>query len=368
MNRKKSSPRKKKKTKKECMMRLLVSIFILWIVPFFGYSEALDDFLFTVQCDGFEAGSGFILHDQGESWLVSNCHVVEGDKKVVFVGMVDDSNSFDLPEKIQVASNRDAVRFRVDTPDGFSLARDCSFDEEVFAFGNSDGKGIVTKSEGKIVGKGRGKIEVTCEIIPGNSGGPVINITNEVIGLSTFIIVAPEEKNSDNSQWLSKFTMIKGTRYEGTRRFAIPLHDAKWQEVDLSTFQKESVEAKSVIDQCEKFYGIISSISYKYPIHEGNGSIISRSWIRNYNRKLRKYGYWDGKSRYIIRSSKFDSFIRTLENWLEDLSEAALKLSESVQEESEKVTVKYYQEKLLEQVNDLEDAARLLEESAADQR
>ena len=56
------------------------------------------------------------------------------------------------------------------------------------------------------------------------------------------------------------------------------------------------------------------------------------------------------------------------ENWLEDLSEAALKLSESVQEESEKLTVKYYQEKLLEQVNDLEDAARLLEESAADQR
>ncbi|MBT8042101.1 MAG: serine protease [Pontiella sp.] len=345
------------------MLRLLLSILALWLLPFLGFAEALDGYLFTVQREGEEAGSGFLLHDRGKSWLVSNRHVVEGNEKVVFVGMTDASRTYELQERIQVATNRDAVRFRVDEPEGFALGGDCSFDDEVFAFGNSDGKGVVTKSAGKVIGKGRGEIEVTCEIIPGNSGGPVVNSEDKVIGLATFIIVPPSEHGT---QRLSNLKMFEGTRYEETRRFAVPLHDAKWQEVELATFQSEAVDAAALYGQYDQFYGMTAGVFLHYRLSEGDGEVLSRSWVRSYNRKLGKCGYRYGSGRFVVRSGKQDSLERALQGWQEDLSEAALEVSKTLRKEAEDFTVKYYQLDLLERADDLEEVAKQLLEHAAD--
>ena len=352
------------------MLRLLLFTLIFWSLIVYGFADASDDFLFTVQRDGQEAGSGFLIHERGKSWLVSNRHVVEGDAQVLFAGMLDSTRTFVLPERVQIASNRDAVRFRVDLPDGFSLGDDCSFDEEVFAFGNSDGKGVITKSAGKVVGKGRGEIEITCDIIPGNSGGPVINEDDEVVGLATDLIEPPSGHDPEGGQFLNNLNVIEGTRYEETRRFAVPLHDAKWQEVDLATFQSESMQAGELFELCDQFFNTLVRICLHYPLIEGNGEIQSPSWIRSYNRKLEKYGYYSRSSqRYIIRSGKQDSMDRALQNWLEDLSEKGEEMSESLREEAEDFVVKYYQMALLERADDLEDTAReLLELAEDDQR
>ena len=114
---------------------------------------SLEDCLFTVQKDGRESGSGFLLKDTNGIWMVSNDHVVKQDGEIKFIGMTDESRVYTLPETIEVAANRDAVRFKTEESDGFVLTDACSFDEKVFAFGNSGGLGVITKSEGKVVGK-----------------------------------------------------------------------------------------------------------------------------------------------------------------------------------------------------------------------
>ena len=162
--------------------------------------------------------------------------------------------------------------------------------------------------------------------------------------------------------------MFEGTRYEEARRFAVPLHDAKWQEVDLASFQSESVKADALLEQCNEFYGMLASVYLRYPMKEGDGEILSRSWIRSYNRKLSKCGYRYGSMRFVIHSGKQDTFVRALRGWLEDLGEAALKMAETLREETEDFNIKYYQRELLEQADDLEDAAELLELAVADLR
>ena len=340
-------------------MKWVIGIAVLMGCVAVEATDALENQLFTVRRDQREAGSGFLLHDGEQSWLVSNCHVVEGDADVEFVGMTDSSRVIAMPDFIDVAANRDAVRFASDESGGFSLGSDCSFDDVVFAFGNSDGKGVVTKSEGTVVGKGRGEIEVTCDIIPGNSGGPVINESNEVVGISTFLITPPSDLSAQTEGLLHTLKMFEGTRYEKTRRFAVPVHDADWQRVERAVFRTESIAIEPLREQVLRLNSAIISVFLCAWIDEECEDVLSHSWVRRYHRKLKDCGYYHAESeRYWIRSGRRDSFNRSMRRWLEDLSETAAEMADALREESDDFSIQYYRNEIMEKAEGLERSAR----------
>lgn len=343
------------------------------VLVFFAAGQAfggsLDDCLFTVRSDHRECGSAFLMKQDDASWMVSNCHVVRGFGTIEYVGMTDSSRVFALPETIEVATNRDAVRFLAGGGGGFTLTDQYEFDDPVFAFGNSAGAGVVTKSKGKIVGKGRGEIEVTCEIIPGNSGGPVVNAKNEVIGISTYIIMAPGKQYSSSSANLLRILQTrKGTRYEDdTRRFAVSLHDAKWQSVSRDVFKAEAALAQVFDDQFGQYGVIMASVFYNRPVNEEKADVFPGSWLRSYNNKLADMGYYysDGDS-YVLRAGRQDSFRRTLKKWIADLDKKAKELASDCEKQAQMFVVVYFRNQLLEQAEELHSIRKELAKASID--
>lgn len=271
------------------------NVILLLIVLFCGMALAdsekmkIEDFLFTVESDDGSRGSAFLMKDADGVWMVSNCHVVTGKKPIRFINMRKKDCVWQLPEELEVAEDRDAIRFRVTETDGLVLASDYSFDDEVSAFGNSGGFGVVTKNKGQIVGQGVAEIEVTCAIIEGNSGGPVINSTNEVVGIATFIL-KPRTVNDVLSEILNGVNRqtkpSEGTRYENIRRFAIPLKDAVWQKTSVSTFEAESALFKGRLEECNLSVVIVTMMCSRLRINETEAEyLVPSSTIRKYNRE-----------------------------------------------------------------------------------
>lgn len=340
-----------------------------------GFAESLEDRLFTVQRDGRESGSGFLLKETNNVWMVSNYHVVRGDADIQFVGMVDKTRSYALPKTVEIAADRDAVRFAVAETGGFPTADDCSFDDEVLAFGNSGGAGVVTKSKGTVVGKGRGEIEVTCEIIPGNSGGPVLNSSNEVIGIATFIIKAPAAAvsaelvgtlpDAERERLVEKMKETHGTRYENTRRFAVPLEATEWQQVELDTFKNESKAFEQIDDRFDRFNKAVSLVYQAKLLPADDDNLFAQGWVRNYNSGLREYGYYNSSSgRFYISAGRKESFYRAYGRWLKALSGTAERLSTEFCEATNELTVLYFQKEIGERAEKLNRTSSELLKSA----
>jgi len=345
-------------------LKRIISSAILFAVC--AVSEgSMEDFLFTVRRDGREVGSGFLLKDGSGVWMTSNCHVVQRGREIKFIGMVDDSRVYALPNKIEVAANRDAVRFLTGGTNGLTLTAAAAFDETVFAFGNSDGLGVITRGEGKVVGKGRGQIEITCEIIPGNSGGPVVNTRDEVIGIAAFGISVPAVKiaaelsgtvsAAERARLTEKIKEHYGTRYTETRRFAVPVHDAEWQAVDLDLFREESRRYEEAADRCSRFSAAVEAVFRSRVISQKDEDLFPRGWVKDYNHDLRNF---QGAGRKEL-------FDRAFGRWIQNLSETAAGLAGEIREQAEDLTVLYFRNELMERVDRLNRNHRELRDIAA---
>jgi hypothetical protein len=345
---------KKQKVIMRC--KLLLAVTLLSAV-YSVSADSLENLLFTVRRDDRECGSAFLASEAGRVWMMSNYHVVKGDAAIEFIGMTDRSRVYSLPEKFEVSKDRDAIRFQLEETNGFTVASGCEFDDEVLAFGNSGGAGVITKSKGTVVGRGRGQIEVTCEIIPGNSGGPVINARNEVVGIATFIIKASISGLSDEQlallpdaerdRIIEKTKETKGTRYTDTRRFAVPVCDTQWQAVSLTVFKEESVRFEALDEKYDRFNEAIVNVFKARSMSTKNAELFSRSWVNNYNDELDEYGYYSSESgRFYIKSGRKESFYRAYGRWLRALSEVAERTSNEYAEESENLTISYFKQEI----------------------
>jgi hypothetical protein len=167
----------------------------------------------------FGGGSGFLVRLDGAAYIVTNQHVLQGtqarDVKITFA-----DGSPAMPTSAEIATgNIDLVRLRFETK---RHPLDCAKSlptagSSVVAIGNSLDSGVVTVNPGEIAGVGADDIEVSCEIVPGNSGGPLIDEAGHVLGVATRIEYADKERAT------------KDTRYENDRRFCTRLHDGmRW--------------------------------------------------------------------------------------------------------------------------------------------
>ena len=166
-------------------------------------------------------GSGFVVEDQGRKFIVTNQHVLLGATKDEIEITTTDGAKL-LPAALQIVPDLDLARIEVaEAPVSLSLAAGADIDEVVATVGNSLDAGVITLNAGTVKGVGAGEVEVDCEVVPGQSGGPLINAAGQAIGVTTYILFADEDRATED------------TRYAQKRYFTVRLtNDTPWTTVD----------------------------------------------------------------------------------------------------------------------------------------
>ena len=172
------------------------------------------------------SGSGFVVKERMRCYLYTNEHIVRKAKNKPRAVTLDGASI--VLGSFELAKGRDLVRFEIESLDqGLEMSSGLpDINKDVVVFGNSDGAGVVTALNGKIVGIGPKLIEVSAEFVQGNSGSPVLLLDGSVVGIATFAIDA-----SDSENWLKK-----DTRFNGIRRFALRLEKVDWKSMDWELY------------------------------------------------------------------------------------------------------------------------------------
>ncbi|MEN3944022.1 serine protease [Prosthecobacter sp. SYSU 5D2] len=211
-------------------------------VPGAAVSSFDPNCLVLIRTDG-GAGSGFIASTGGKSYVYTNAHVLCGTpgsftKKIVSIKTAS-GRTLPLPPELELSDSYDAnspgglediARFPVTLLEGETAYEIKPFDvtgsmnRNVVAYGNSAGMDVVTSLKGQILGLGTDRIEISCEIVGGNSGGPVVlEDAKQVIGISTYL-----SAKGTRDIW------SKNTVFDGVRRFAVrPEQVTKWRKMSL---------------------------------------------------------------------------------------------------------------------------------------
>ena len=178
-------------------------------------------------------GTGFLCEMDGKKYFVTNKHVADQRGRIVAKFVDGTKMTFSLDSSIDVAENRDLVRFVVSTdlPCLYPSSDTPRIGERIEFYGNAGGGEVITMTAGKILAVGMERIEIDCPIQGGNSGSPLVLASDgKVIGVTT----------------LSKFNRLNndlskvGTRYDPkvklTREFAVRFSGVSWRNMSYKSF------------------------------------------------------------------------------------------------------------------------------------
>lgn len=177
------------------------------------------------------SGTGFLCHADGEVWVYTAAHVMSGNNRI----KVRDhkGNIYQDFEFMECAEDADLVRLKPKNQelDGLKITppgESPSVGDAVVAIGNSLGAGSLSGEPGKVISIEEDMWEVDTEIIPGNSGGPVLSLANQgVIGIVTHLIVPFQGESSLANK-------------PQTKRYAARLDKKReWRRMPISRFVKE---------------------------------------------------------------------------------------------------------------------------------
>lgn len=147
--------------------------------------------------------SGIIIDTQGN--VVTSNHVLDGAKPDGIAVVLVDGRRFTVESVGRDAQNDVAVLRMAAPPRDLSAARFGDSDsaevgEWVLAVGSPLGleqtitAGIISGRAhlaGQAAGSGQGYLQTDAKVNPGNSGGPLVNLDGEVLGLSSMISAGP---------------------------------------------------------------------------------------------------------------------------------------------------------------------------------
>lgn len=169
-------------------------------------------------------GTGFLLNDKGSVYLYTCLHCIT-DYDVI---TAHDSQGRLLElNNLEMCEGRDLVRFRIDEVEGGLFMADgneVTPNVSVFAYGDTMGGGVMTENKGKILAVGNEKIEISSEVLQGNSGGPVVLENGKVVGVVS-------------SGSVNNTIFAKDTRYEKVRKFAERIDGGIWFDANYEDYR-----------------------------------------------------------------------------------------------------------------------------------
>jgi S1-C subfamily serine protease len=200
------------------------------------------------------SGTAFIAQDADQFYVYTNVHVASSgpiqfidfrgkSRRVSNRGeVVADSESLTMERGI------DVVRFPLlESPDywlRFANRETIEKKPTVWTLGDSGGERILKTLEGRVTGVGPSKIEVDCQFVQGNSGGPIVTANGEVVGIASYMI-------TDKSIW------AKGTVQEVRRMAWIPGGNPNWIETSIDQLEKE----EALVRNCYVTTGMLWLVS-----------------------------------------------------------------------------------------------------------
>lgn len=189
-------------------------------------------------------GSGFLAQDNGRAFAYTNQHVIAGTPLDQVVITSTDGTRY-VAEAIEVMPAADLARLRVNATAGLLIGDPARLEDRVAVYGNSQGAGVTTLSRGKVLGVSADQLEVTSEIVPGNSGGPVLNQAGEVVGISTFLTRG--EPGGASARGGEGDWTLNNTRYSKPRRFALRItRGMDWQEQSPAIYVAQSRKVRDL--------------------------------------------------------------------------------------------------------------------------
>lgn len=169
----------------------------------FGFSDPFFDQFFGAPQDVNEpeteevevgGGSGFVISEDG--LIATNRHVVE-DPDATYTVVFDDGTKHDA-EIVDLDELNDFAILRIDAEGLMPLplgdSDSLSEGQAVIAIGNTLGeysntvtKGVVSGLSRDLGGEYSGLVQTDAAINQGNSGGPLLNLSGEVVGINTAV-------------------------------------------------------------------------------------------------------------------------------------------------------------------------------------
>ena len=225
------------------------------------------------------SGTGFLAREDLTVYFYSNYHVIAGAKELKISAV--DGDELDLPTQVEVSVNRDLIRFPIAGKDGLKMAAGCTVKEPIHTFGDAGGVGVIRRLDGAIIAKGPEKLEISAKIIPGNSGGPVLNRKGEVVGVVTYML-----RHSDLPDWIRE-----GTPFSGTRRMAVRVHGAKWVRMPVADFARHTQYLRTVrMDMVRAIIAAHTAVVHPYEValEEGFSYELMNGWAKKYNMGVAK--------------------------------------------------------------------------------
>lgn len=136
-------------------------------------------------------GTGFVVsYYDGESYIVTNAHVLEGAK---FAQIIDYDKSSSYSDFVGYDSSLDLALLKVSKKyPSLPFTNDVSVGQRVVAIGNPLGlsfsatEGIVSSLNRPVSGYSSSYIQTDVALNPGNSGGPLIDKDGKVVGINNF--------------------------------------------------------------------------------------------------------------------------------------------------------------------------------------
>lgn len=144
--------------------------------------------------DGTSAGTGFYVSDDG--YILTNQHVV-GDQRYMKARLRDGREL--VGEVVRVSRSRDVALIKTSPPGVIPLylrkMRGAQTGEEVYVIGSPLGRtfsGTLTRGilSGHRTIDGMSYLQSDAKVLPGNSGGPLLDAQGRVIGLTRMIVGA----------------------------------------------------------------------------------------------------------------------------------------------------------------------------------
>ena len=178
-----------------------------WISPFEEFPLQIPEYREKIEKKELGGGTGFIV--SGEGMILTNSHVVS-DEEADYTVFTNDGKKY--PAQVLARDSfRDLAVIKIESQKSFPVAKLGDSDklqigQTVIAIGNALGEFRNTVSVGVISGLGRtvtasggGVVETLEDVIQtdaainkGNSGGPLLNLKGEVIGVNFAMAEAAE--------------------------------------------------------------------------------------------------------------------------------------------------------------------------------